>query len=159
MRILVTGGADFIGSHLCERLLHENNDVLCLLDNQFNGSGEDTLHLLKNRHFELLRHDVIEPILLEVDQMYNLASPTSPVHYQYNPVKTVKTSAMGTINMLGLPIYAPARILQASTSDVCGNALNQRPQSHDETAPQLPELPARDSDQNSALAERDLQPL
>lgn len=122
MRILVTGGAGFIGSHLCERLLSEGNEVLCL-DNFFTGRRENIFHLLDNPRFELLRHDVIEPILLEVDQIYNLACPASPVHYQYNPVKTVKTSVMGAINMLGLAKRVRARILQASTSEVYGDPL------------------------------------
>ena len=122
MRILITGGAGFIGSHLCERLLNEGHEVLCL-DNFFTGRRENIFHLLENRQFELLRHDVIEPILVEVDQIYNLACPASPIHYQYNPVKTVKTSVMGTINMLGLAKRVHARILQASTSEVYGDPL------------------------------------
>jgi UDP-glucuronate decarboxylase len=122
MRILVTGGAGFIGSHLCERLLADGNDVLCL-DNFFTGRRVNIAELLDNRHFELIRHDVIEPILLEVDQIYNLACPASPIHYQYNPVKTVKTSVMGMINMLGLAKRVRARILQASTSEVYGDPL------------------------------------
>ena len=122
MRILVTGGAGFIGSHLCERLLADGHDVLCL-DNLFTGRRANIVHLLDNRHFELIRHDVIEPILLEVDQIYNLACPASPIHYQYNPVKTVKTSVMGMINMLGLAKRVRARILQASTSEVYGDPL------------------------------------
>ena len=122
MRILVTGGAGFIGSHLCERLLSEGNEVLCL-DNFFTGRRENIFHLLDNPRFELLRHDVTEPVLLEVDQIYNLACPASPVHYQYNPVKTVKTNVMGTINMLGLAKRVRARILQASTSEVYGDPL------------------------------------
>ena len=122
MRILVTGGAGFIGSHLCERLLNEGNEVLCL-DNFFTGRRENISHLLDNHRFELIRHDVIEPILLEVDQIYNLACPASPVHYQYNPVKTVKTSVMGMINMLGMAKRVKARILQASTSEVYGDPL------------------------------------
>lgn len=122
MRILVTGGAGFIGSHLCERLVAEGHDVLCL-DNFFTGRRENIFHLLDNRRFELLRHDVIEPILVEVDQIYNLACPASPIHYQYNPVKTVKTSVMGMINMLGLAKRVRARILQASTSEVYGDPL------------------------------------
>src|ERR671928_971509 len=120
MRILVTGGAGFIGSHLCERLLSEGHDVLCL-DNFFTGRRENVHHLMDSKRFELLRHDIIEPVLLEVDQIYNLACPASPVHYQYNPVKTVKTSVMGTINMLGLAKRVHARILQASTSEVYGD--------------------------------------
>jgi UDP-glucuronate decarboxylase len=122
MRILVTGGAGFIGSHLCERLIGEGHDVICL-DNFFTGRRENIFHLLDDRRFELVRHDVIEPILLEVDQIYNLACPASPIHYQYNPVKTVKTSVMGMINMLGLAKRVHARILQASTSEVYGDPL------------------------------------
>ncbi|MGI9105569.1 MAG: UDP-glucuronic acid decarboxylase family protein [Pyrinomonadaceae bacterium] len=120
MRILVTGGAGFIGSHLCERLVAEGHEVICL-DNFFTGQRRNIAHLLDNNRFELLRHDVIEPILLEVDQIYNLACPASPVHYQYNPVKTVKTNVMGMINMLGLAKRVRARILQASTSEVYGD--------------------------------------
>ncbi len=122
MRILVTGGAGFIGSHLCERLLNEKHEVICL-DNFFTGRRENVFSLLDNPRFELVRHDVIEPILLEVDQIYNLACPASPVHYQFNPVKTVKTSVMGAINMLGLAKRVRARILQASTSEVYGDPL------------------------------------
>ena len=122
MRILVTGGAGFIGSHLCERLLSDGSEVVCL-DNFFTGRKENILHLLDDKRFELIRHDVIEPILLEVDQIYNFACPASPVHYQYNPVKTVKTSVMGMINMLGLAKRVKARILQASTSEVYGDPL------------------------------------
>jgi UDP-glucuronate decarboxylase len=122
MRILVTGGAGFIGSHLCERLLADEHDVLCL-DNFFTGRRANIVKLLDNHRFELIRHDVIEPILLEVDQIYNLACPASPIHYQYNPVKTVKTSVMGMINMLGLAKRVRARILQASTSEVYGDPL------------------------------------
>lgn len=122
MRILVTGGAGFIGSHLCERLLGDGHDVICL-DNFFTGRRDNIIALISNPHFELIRHDVIEPILLEVDQIYNLACPASPIHYQYNPVKTVKTSVMGAINMLGLAKRVKARILQASTSEVYGDPL------------------------------------
>jgi UDP-glucuronate decarboxylase len=122
MRILVTGGAGFIGSHLCERLLAEGHEVICL-DNFFTGRKANVAHLFDNRSFELVRHDVTEPILLEVDQIYNLACPASPVHYQYNPVKTVKTSVMGMINMLGMAKRVKARILQASTSEVYGDPL------------------------------------
>ena len=129
MRILVTGGAGFIGSHLCERLLADGHEVLCL-DNFFTGRRENIIPLLDNPHFELLRHDVIEPILLEVDQIYNLACPASPIHYQYNPVKTVKTNVMGVINMLGLAKRVRARILQASTSEVYGDPL-EHPQQED----------------------------
>jgi len=122
MRILVTGGAGFLGSHLCERLIAQEHDVICL-DNFFTGRRENILHLLGNPRFELVRHDVIEPILLEVDQVYNLACPASPIHYQYNPVKTVKTSVMGAINMLGLAKRVRARILQASTSEIYGDPM------------------------------------
>jgi UDP-glucuronate decarboxylase len=122
MRILITGGAGFIGSHLCERLLNEGNEVICL-DNYFTGRKENVAHLLDNYRFELIRHDITEPIFLEVDQIYNLACPASPVHYQYNPVKTVKTSVMGAINMLGLAKRVQARIFQASTSEVYGDPM------------------------------------
>jgi UDP-glucuronate decarboxylase len=120
MRILVTGGAGFIGSHLCENLLDKGNDVICV-DNFFTGSKDNILHMLNNPRFELIRHDIIEPILLEVDQIYHFACPASPIHYQYNPVKTIKTSVMGTINMLGLAKRVKARILLASTSEVYGD--------------------------------------
>lgn len=120
MRVLVTGGAGFIGSHLCERLVSDGHDVLCV-DNFFTGSKNNILPLLGNPRFELIRHDITEPILLEVDQVYHLACPASPVHYQYNPVKTIKTSVMGTINMLGLAKRVRARILLASTSEVYGD--------------------------------------
>jgi UDP-glucuronate decarboxylase len=129
MRILVTGGAGFIGSHLCERLLAEGHDVICL-DNFFTGRRENVYHLMDSKRFDLVRHDIIEPVLLEVDQIYNLACPASPVHYQYNPVKTVKTSVMGMINMLGLAKRVRARILQASTSEVYGDPL-MHPQSEE----------------------------
>ncbi|MFZ1699901.1 MAG: UDP-glucuronic acid decarboxylase family protein [Pyrinomonadaceae bacterium] len=129
MRILVTGGAGFIGSHLCERLLNEGHEVICL-DNFFTGRKVNIDHLADNRRFELIRHDVTEPILLEVDQIYNLACPASPVHYQHNPVKTVKTNVMGTINMLGMAKRVGARILQASTSEVYGDPL-VHPQTED----------------------------
>jgi UDP-glucuronate decarboxylase len=119
-RILVTGGAGFLGSHLCERLLSEDNNVICL-DNFFTGQKRNVFHLMDNKFFEILRHDIVNPILLEVDQIYNLACPASPVHYQYNPVKTTKTSVMGAINMLGLAKRVKARILQASTSEVYGD--------------------------------------
>lgn len=129
MRILVTGGAGFIGSHLCERLLAEGNEVICL-DNFFTGRRENIAHLLNDHRFELVRHDVTEPILLEVDRIFNLACPASPVHYQFNPVKTVKTNVMGTINMLGLAKRVRARILQASTSEVYGDPV-VHPQTED----------------------------
>ena len=127
MRILVTGGAGFIGSHLCELLLNEGHDIICL-DNFYTGSRDNIIHLMDNHRFEVIRHDIVEPILLEVDRIYNLACPASPVHYQYNPVKTVKTSVMGSINMLGLAKRVKARILQASTSEVYGD-----PQIHPQT--------------------------
>lgn len=129
MRILITGGAGFIGSHLCERLLAENHEVICL-DNFFTGRKTNVEHLLDNKHFELVRHDVTEPILLEVDQIYNMACPASPVHYQFNPVKTVKTNVMGAINMLGMAKRVGARILQASTSEVYGDP-HVHPQTED----------------------------
>ncbi|MBQ9245821.1 SDR family oxidoreductase [bacterium] len=119
-RILITGGAGFIGSHLSERLLNEGNDIICL-DNFFTGSKDNIRHLIGNNRFELVRHDVIVEYLAEVDQIYNLACPASPVHYQYNPIKTIKTSVMGIINMLGLAKRCKARILQASTSEIYGN--------------------------------------
>ena len=126
-RVLVTGGAGFIGSHLCERLLKEGCEVLCL-DNLFTGEFKNIQHLVGQSGFEFIRHDIIQPILLEVDEVYNLACPASPVHYQFNPVKTVKTSVMGAINMLGLAKRVKARILQASTSEVYGD-----PQVHPQT--------------------------
>ncbi|MDR0386277.1 MAG: SDR family oxidoreductase [Prevotellaceae bacterium] len=119
-RILVTGGAGFIGSHLCARLLSENNEVICL-DNYFTGSKSNIIDLLRNPKFELVRHDIINPYNIEVDEIYNLACPASPVHYQYNPIKTIKTSVMGAINMLGLAKRLNAKILQASTSEVYGD--------------------------------------
>jgi UDP-glucuronate decarboxylase len=120
MVILVTGGAGFLGSHLCERLLGQGHEVLCL-DNFFTGRRKNVAHLMDNSDFELIRHDVVDPIKFEVDQIYNLACPASPVHYQYNPIKTVKTSVMGAINCLGLAKRVGARILQASTSEVYGD--------------------------------------
>ncbi len=119
-RVLVTGGAGFLGSHLCERLLNSGFDVLCL-DNFFTGSKKNIAHLLDNPAFELIRHDLVHPLFLEVDEIYNLACPASPVHYQYNPVKTIKTSVMGAINMLGLAKRVNAKILQASTSEIYGD--------------------------------------
>jgi UDP-glucuronate decarboxylase len=121
-KILITGGAGFIGSHLCERLLNENCEVLCL-DNFFTGTKENVYHLLDNKRFELIRHDIINPLLIEADEIYNLACPASPVHYQYNPIKTVKTNVLGTINMLGMAKRVKAKILQASTSEVYGDPL------------------------------------
>jgi UDP-glucuronate decarboxylase len=119
-RILITGGAGFLGSHLCDRLMEQGNDVLCL-DNFFTGSKENIIHLLADPKFELIRHDIINPIFLETDQIYNLACPASPVHYQYNPIKTVKTNVMGSINALGMAKRLNAKILQASTSEVYGD--------------------------------------
>ena len=119
-RILVTGGAGFIGSHLCERLLNEGNEVLCL-DNFFTGSKQNIVHLLDNPYFELIRHDITQPYYAEVEEIYNLACPASPVHYQYNPIKTIKTSVMGAIHMLGLAKRIGAKVLQASTSEVYGD--------------------------------------
>jgi len=126
-RVLVAGGAGFLGSHLCDRLIAEGADVICL-DNFFTGSKRNISHLIGKPNFELIRHDLVQPIFLEVDQIYNFACPASPVHYQYNPVKTVKTSVMGTINMLGLAKRLKAKILQASTSEVYGD-----PQQHPQT--------------------------
>lgn len=119
-RILVTGGAGFIGSHLCDFLIKEGNDVICL-DNFFTGSKDNIRHLLDNKYFELCRHDIIDPFKAEVDEIYNLACPASPIHYQLNPIKTVKTSVMGAINMLGLAKRLKVKILQASTSEVYGD--------------------------------------
>lgn len=119
-KILVTGGAGFIGSHLCERLLKEGNEVICL-DNYFTGSKGNVVHLLDHPFFELVRHDVTMPFFIEADEIYNLACPASPIHYQYNPIKTIKTSVMGAVNMLGLAKRIRARILQASTSEVYGD--------------------------------------
>ncbi len=120
MRILVTGGAGFLGSHLCDRLISDGHDVVCL-DNLFTGRKENIAHLLANPRFEFMRHDVVDPFKAEVDQIYNLACPASPPHYQYNPIKTTKTSVMGAINSLGLAKRVKARILQASTSEVYGD--------------------------------------
>lgn len=129
-RVLVTGGAGFIGSHLCDRLLAEGNDVICA-DNLFTGSKDNIRHLLGNPYFEFIRHDVTEPLYVEVDQIYNLACPASPVHYQYNPIKTAKTSVYGAMNMLGLAKRTKARILQASTSEVYGDPeVHPQPESY-----------------------------
>ena len=129
-RTLVTGGAGFLGSHLCERLISEGNEVICI-DNFFTGSKTNVTHLLSNRNFELLRHDVIFPLFVEVDQIYNLACPASPVHYQYDPVQTTKTSVLGAINLLGLAKRTNARIFQASTSEVYGDPeVHPQPESY-----------------------------
>ncbi|GAI65457.1 unnamed protein product, partial [marine sediment metagenome] len=126
-RILVTGGAGFIGSHLCERLLNEGNEVISL-DNYFTGSKSNIINLLDHPFFEVIRHDITMPFYAEVDEIYNLACPASPIHYQFNPIKTIKTSVMGTINILGLAKRVKAKILQASTSEVYGD-----PQVHPQT--------------------------
>lgn len=130
MATLVTGGAGFLGSHLCERLLQQGHEVLCM-DNFFTGRRRNVAHLLENPNFELIRHDVVDPFKAEVDRIYNLACPASPVHYQYNPIKTVKTSVMGAINCLGLAKRVGARILQASTSEVYGDPeIHPQPESY-----------------------------
>jgi len=130
MRILVTGGAGFLGSHLCDRLIERGDDVLCL-DNLFTGRKSNIAHLLGHPQFELIRHDVIDPFKFEVDQIYNLACPASPPHYQYNPIKTTKTSVMGAINCLGLAKRVKARVFQASTSEVYGDpAIHPQPESY-----------------------------
>lgn len=126
-KILVTGGAGFLGSHLCERLLNEGNEVVCL-DNYFTGQKSNVVHLMDHPYFELIRHDVTMPFFIEVDEIYNLACPASPIHYQFNPIKTMKTSVMGAVNMLGLAKRIKAKILQASTSEVYGD-----PQIHPQT--------------------------
>ncbi|MCX6300637.1 MAG: SDR family oxidoreductase [Bacteroidia bacterium] len=127
--ILVTGGAGFIGSHLCEKLLTQGNEVICL-DNYFTGSKENIIHLLDDHHFEVIRHDITMPVFIEVDEIYNLACPASPVHYQYNGIKTIKTSVMGAINTLGLAKRTKARVLQASTSEIYGDP-SVHPQTED----------------------------
>jgi UDP-glucuronate decarboxylase len=119
-RILITGGAGFLGSHLCERLLREGHDIICL-DNFFTGDKNNIAHLIGLPNFELIRHDIINPIYLEVDEIYNLACPASPVHYQYNPIKTIKTNVMGVINVLGIAKRTKAKVLQASTSEIYGD--------------------------------------
>jgi UDP-glucuronate decarboxylase len=129
-KVLVTGGAGFLGSHLCDRLLKEDNEVVCL-DNYFTGQKQNIIHLINNPFFELIRHDVTMPFFIEVDEIYNLACPASPVHYQYNAIKTVKTSVMGAINMLGLAKRIKAKILQASTSEVYGDPeVHPQPESY-----------------------------
>ncbi|MBB5038966.1 UDP-glucuronic acid decarboxylase family protein [Prosthecobacter dejongeii] len=130
MRILITGGAGFLGSHLCERLLNEGHDILCM-DNFFTGRKANIAHLLPNPNFELFRHDVIDPFKAEVDRIYNLACPASPPHYQYNAIKTIKTSVMGAINVLGLAKRTRARVFQASTSEVYGDPeIHPQPESY-----------------------------
>ena len=129
-KILITGGAGFVGSHLCERLLNEGNEVICL-DNYFTGNKKNIVKLLDNPYFEMVRHDITEPYFAEVDEIYNLACPASPVHYQYNPIKTIKTSVMGAINTLGLAKRVGAKILQASTSEVYGDpSVHPQPESY-----------------------------
>ena len=129
-KILVTGGAGFLGSHLCEKLLQEGNEVICM-DNFFTGSKRNVIKLLDNPYFELFRHDITEPANLEVDEIYNLACPASPIHYQYDPIKTVQTSVMGAINMLGLAKRTGAKVLQASTSEVYGDpSVHPQPESY-----------------------------
>ncbi len=130
MRILVTGGAGFLGSHLCDRLVKDGHEVVCI-DNLFTGRKANIEHLLANPRFEFVRHDVIDPFKFEVDQIYNLACPASPPHYQYNPIKTIKTSVMGSINCLGLAKRLKARVFQASTSEVYGDPqVNPQPESY-----------------------------
>ncbi len=129
-RVLVTGGAGFLGSHLCDRLVHEGNDVICV-DNLFTGAKENISELMGKKNFEFIRHDVTQPLYVEVDQIYNLACPASPIHYQYNPIKTTKTSVYGAMNMLGLAKRTHARILQASTSEVYGDPeIHPQPESY-----------------------------
>lgn len=129
-RILITGGAGFLGSHLCDRLIGEGHEILCM-DNFFTGSKDNIRHLLDHDHFELIRHDVIDPFKVEVDQIYNLACPASPIHYQFNPIKTIKTSVVGAINCLGLAKRTKARVFQASTSEVYGDPeLHPQPESY-----------------------------
>jgi UDP-glucuronate decarboxylase len=130
MRILVTGGAGFLGSHLCDRLIKEGHEVICI-DNLFTGQKANIAHLLVNPNFEFVRHDIIDPFKYEVDQVYNLACPASPPHYQYNPIKTIKTSVMGAINCLGLAKRVKARVFQASTSEVYGDpSVHPQPESY-----------------------------
>ena len=119
-RVVVTGGAGFLGSHLCERLLSEGNDVICV-DNLFTGSKENIMHLMNNNYFEFIRHDIVTPLYIECDEIYNLACPASPVHYQHDPIKTAKTSIFGSVNMLGLAKRTNSKILQASTSEIYGD--------------------------------------
>jgi len=126
-RILITGGAGFLGSHLCERLLREGNDIICL-DSYFTGDKKNIVHLIGLPNFELIRHDIINPIYLEVDEIYNFACPASPLHYQFNPIKTIKTNVMGVINVLGIAKRTKAKVLQASTSEIYGD-----PEAHPQT--------------------------
>jgi len=119
-RILITGGAGFLGSHLCERLLNEGSEIICL-DNFYTGTMENISHLSTNSHFELIRHDIVDPVYMDVDEIYNLACPASPVHYQFNPIKTIKTNVMGAINVLGIAKRTKAKVLQASTSEIYGD--------------------------------------
>jgi len=129
-KVLVTGGAGFLGSHLCEKLLQQNREVICL-DNYFTGQKMNIVHLLDNPYFEVIRHDITTPFFIEVDEIYNLACPASPIHYQYNPIKTIKTSVMGAIHMLGLAKRIRAKILQASTSEVYGDPdVHPQPESY-----------------------------
>ncbi len=129
-KILVTGGAGFLGSHLCDRLLNDGNEVICL-DNFFTGQKKNVIHLLDNPYFEMIRHDITMPFFIEVDEIYNLACPASPIHYQHNPIKTIKTSVAGAINMLGLAKRIDAKILQASTSEVYGDPqIHPQPESY-----------------------------
>ena len=151
MRTLVTGGAGFLGSHLCERLLKDGHEVIAL-DNMFTGHRRNLYHLMDHRDFEFIRHDVVNPILLEVDWIFNLACPASPIHYQYNPVKTVKTSVMGSLNMLGMAKRVRARILQASTSEVYGDP-QQHPQNENYWGHVNPIGPRSCYDEGKRLAE------
>ena len=129
-RILVTGGAGFVGSHLCKRLLKEGNEVICL-DNYFTGNKKNIVHLIENPFFEIVRHDITESYYAEVDEIYNLACPASPIHYQHNPIKTIKTSVMGAINILGLAKRVNAKVLQSSTSEVYGDPhIHPQPESY-----------------------------
>ena len=150
-RVLVTGGAGFLGSFLCEQLIQQGHDVLAL-DNLFTGNKRNIAHLLDNRNFEFIRHDVVEPILLEADWIFNLACPASPVHYQYNPVKTIKTSILGAINMLGLAKRVKARILQASTSEIYGDP-EVHPQTEDYWGSVNPTGPRSCYDEGKRVAE------
>ena len=150
-RVLVTGGAGFLGSFLCEQLIQQGHDVLAL-DNFFTGNKRNIAHLLDNRNFEFIRHDVVEPILLEVDWIFNLACPASPIHYQYNRVKTIKTSILGAINMLGLAKRVQARILQASTSEIYGDP-EVHPQTEDYWGSVNPVGPRSCYDEGKRVAE------